>query len=317
MNQDRQKTVTERDFSAASYERHAQVYADYAAGGAKSGTAQAWLRPGTINTWRFERMYACADPLLDAFPGASWLTVGDGRHGMDAIYLQAHGGRALATDISGILLEESRAKGLIADYRVENAEALSFGDNSFEFVLCKESYHHFPRPMRALYEMLRVASHAVLLIEPNDQACPQGTVVTLSRLAKNLIKKILRRSTDYHGFEVAGNYEYSVSRREMEKVALGIGLRTVAFKGVNDYYLPGVEFEPADSGSAMFRKVSRKIACNDLLCRLGINLPSLLGAIIFKESPSESVRDALHRHGYEVVDLPENPYLSATSSSGI
>lgn len=303
----REKPVTDREFSAVSYERHALVYSSYASGGAKAETARAWLHRGTINTWRFERMYACANPLLEAYPGANWLTVGDGRYGMDAMYLQAHGGRALATDISGTLLEESRAKGLIREYRVENAEALSFKDRSFDFVLCKESYHHFPRPMCALYEMLRVASRAVLLIEPNDQACPERGVTILSRLAKNLIKKILRRPTGYHDFEVAGNYAYSISRREMEKVALGMALRTVAFKGVNDYYLPGVEFEPADPASALFRRVSAKIARYDFLCRLGINQPSLLAAIIFKESPSGGVKDVLRRQGYDVADLPENP----------
>ena len=312
----RQKPVTDRDFSAVSYERHAQVYANYASGGARSETAQAWLRAGTINTWRFERMYACAIPLLEAFPGANWLTVGDGRFGMDAMYLQAHGARTLATDISGTLLEEARAKGLIQEYRVENAEALSFHDHSFDFVLCKESYHHFPRPMCALHEMLRVARRAVLLIEPNDQACPEGVVTTLSRLAKNLIKKTLRRPTAYHGFEEAGNYAYAISRREMEKVALGLALRTVAFKGVNDYYLRGVEFEPADPASALFRKVSGKIARYDLLCKLGINQPSLLAAIIFKESPFHGVKNALRRHGYDVVDLPENPFVAVAQSSG-
>lgn len=155
----RQKTVSGGEFSAVSYERHAQVYSNYAAGGARSETARSWLRAGTINSWRFERMYVCASPLLEAFPGANWLTVGDGRFGMDAMYLQAHGARAL------------------------------------------------------------------------------------------------------------------------------------------------------------FRRVSGKIARYDLLCRLGINQPGLLAAIIFKESPSVGVKDALRRHGYDVVDLPENPFVAVTQSS--
>jgi ubiquinone/menaquinone biosynthesis C-methylase UbiE len=310
------KTVTDREFSDVSYARHAQSYSEYAAGGSRSQTAQAWLRPGTINAWRFERMYVCADPLLDAYPGAHWLTVGDGRYGMDAMYLKAHGARVLASDISDTLLAEAKAQGLIDNFRKENAEALSFPDASFDFVFCKESYHHFPRPMHALHEMLRAASRAVLLIEPNDQACPEGVVTTISRMAKNLIKRILSRPTHYHDFEEGGNYVYSISRREMQKVALGVGLRTVAFKGVNDYYMPGVEFEPAVEGSALFRQVSAKIARYDLLCRLGVSQPGLLAVIIFKSPPSGGVRDALRRHGYDVEDLPENPYLTVTRTSG-
>src|SRR5690606_3411078 len=111
--------------------------------------AKAWLRPDTVNAWRLERMYSCAIPLLEAYPDASWLTVGDGRYGLDAMYLRSRGAKALATDISGILLEEAKAQGLIDDYRVENAEHLSFASESFDFVFCKESYHHFPRPMCA------------------------------------------------------------------------------------------------------------------------------------------------------------------------
>lgn len=303
------------DFTAPSYRLHERAYDVYSMCGARASHAAAWLERGTINCWRFDRMYACADSLLEAFPGATWLTVGDGRFGMDAIYLQEHGAQSFPTDISGTLLEESKSKGLIRDYRVENAESLSFQDQSFDFVFCKESYHHFPRPMCALYEMLRVARRAVLLIEPNDQTLPVSAVAKVSRLAKDLVKQVLRRPTDYHGFEEAGNYVYSISRREVEKVALGLGFTTVAFRGVNDYYLPGVEFEPAVPESALFRRVSGKIAKFDLRCKLGISQPSLLATIIFKIAPSRAVEDALLRDKFDVVNLPKNPYVSTSRPS--
>jgi len=162
--------------------------------------------------------------------------------------------------------------------------------------------------------MMRVARRAVLLIEPNDQTLPDRFATTLSRLGKNVIKKILRRPTDYHAFEQAGNYVYSISRREMEKFALGLGFSTVAFRGVNDYYLPGVEFEPAVRESALFRRVSRKIARYDFLCRIGVSQPALLAAMLFKQSPSDAVRRSLRLSGYDVVDLPLNPYFSAAQT---
>jgi hypothetical protein len=49
---------------------------------------------------------------------------------------------------------------------------------------------------------------------------------------------------------------------------------------VNDYYLPGVEFEPAQESSALFRRVRNRIARYDRLCRLGINQWGLLGRTI-------------------------------------
>lgn len=300
----------------ASYRRHERAYEAYSNGGERAETARAWLDPGTVNAWRMARMYRFADPLLEAFPGARWLTVGDGRYGLDAAYLRRRGGRPLATDIATTLLEEAKALGLIDEYRKENAEALSFGDNSFDFVLCKESYHHFPQPMKALYEMLRVARLGVLLVEPSDHEIPDTAATTLSRLLKNAIKRLLARPTGGHRFEELGNYVYGVSRREMKKVALGIGLPTVAFGGLNDYYVPGAEFEPAQPGCRIFRRVRMRIARYDLLCRLGINQYGLLAVLMLKQAPSAALVAALRRRGYGVTRLPERPPMAALPARG-
>ena len=66
-----------------------------------------------------------------------------------------------ATDIAEVLLKEAKEEGYIKAYSKENAESLSFADNEFDFVFCKESYHHFPRPMIALYEILRVVKRGL------------------------------------------------------------------------------------------------------------------------------------------------------------
>ena len=56
-------------------------------------------------------------------------------------------------------------------------------------------------------------------------------------------------------YEEVGNFGYAISEREMEKVALGLGLPAVAFKGLNDRYEKGVEFERADPASILWRAV--------------------------------------------------------------
>ena len=295
----------------ASYRAQERVYKAYSKEGAKADHAAAWLRPGTINHWRFDRVYKLVDPLLSHSRGASWLTVGDGRYGLDAQYLAAHEARALPTDIADTLLAEASAAGLIEDFRKENAESLSFDDESFDYVFCKESYHHFPRPMKALYEMLRVAREAVVMIEPNDQTIVQGGVAVFSRTLKDLVKRMLGRPIDYHQFETSGNYAYAISRREMEKVALGMGMRVLAIRGMNDYYLPGVEFETTEPSNRLFRKVTRKIARFDFLCKLGISQPGLLAVVLFKRSPDDELRSSLEGKGFQILDLPRNPYLNA------
>lgn len=139
-----------------SHRLHAEAWERDASDSSRSDRLESWFRTDTADYWRHLRMYEAAKAFLHS-PHSKWLTVGDGRFGLDAIRLRRLGfSSILPSDIGGALLEESRRRGLIDTYAVENAESLSFPDESFDLVFCKESYHHFPRPALALYEMLRV-----------------------------------------------------------------------------------------------------------------------------------------------------------------
>jgi ubiquinone/menaquinone biosynthesis C-methylase UbiE len=192
--------------------------------------AETWMQTDTVDHWRHARMLDSLDPLLHCYPDSRWLTVGDGRWGSDARYILDRGSRALATDIGGSLLKEGKERGYIPEYEVQNAEHLTYEDSAFDFVLCKESYHHFPRPALALYEMLRVARRAVVLIEPQDEY--PGLPL---RGLKILIKRMTGRrfQTGYDSFEEVGNYVYTISKRELTKVALGLDLTHIAFRSLN------------------------------------------------------------------------------------
>ena len=256
-------------------------------------------------------MYQVLDPVLVAEPQARWLTVGDGRYGKDAKYIIEKGCDALATDISEHLLKEASDTGYIPGYKVENAESLSFPDSEFDYVLCKESYHHFPRPMLALYEMLRVASSGVLLVEPNDLYVVNRCPAILFRNVKNIVRLFLGRETSKHRFEETGNYVFSISRREVEKVALGLNYRTMAFKGINDVFFPGVECEKIADNGPLQKKTKRLINAANLLCKLGLMDYGNLAAVIFKKEPSGELLRQLVGTGFEIVRLPDNPHISA------
>lgn len=68
-----------------------------------------------------------------------------------------------------IIFKKGKEIGYIYNYSKENLESLSFNNESFDFVLCKESFHHLPRPYIGLYEMLRVSKIGVVLLEPYDR----------------------------------------------------------------------------------------------------------------------------------------------------
>jgi len=298
-------------FQTKSYYSHYEQYKKYACGGENEPQARTWLTGDTVDAWRHQRMYRLLDPILTAEPKARWLTVGDGRYGNDAKYISNNGGHALASDISDYLLKEAKNIGYIAQYKKENAEALSFQDAEFDYVLCKESYHHFPRPMMALYEMLRVASKGVVLIEPNDRYINNSVLRVLARNIKDKIEWLLHRKTKRHAFEDSGNYVFSISRREIEKVALGTNYKAVAFKGFNDVYLAGAEYEKLAAKGPLQARINLLIRRADGLCNLGIRDYGMLAAIIFKEEPSKTLLRHLAAIGYEIIELPENPYVSS------
>src|SRR5258708_23326757 len=299
-----------QNFQNKSYNLHAENFKEFSKGSVKERLAKTWLEKDTVDAWRHARMYRNLDPILTDEPHAKWLTVGDGRYGRDAKYILDKGGHALPTDISETLLKEAKDADYIHDYSVENAESLSFGDSEFDYVLCKESYHHFPRPTIGLYEMLRVASKGVFLIEPNDIYAAYDLPKMVARSAKNMLKRLLGKKSANHVFEIAGNYVYTLSRREIEKVALGLNYKVVAFKGLNDTYLAGGEYEKLSDNGPLQRKVRNTLGLKDLLARLGFQDPGMLIAIIFKQTPSKNLCDSLAEEGFLIINLPENPYIS-------
>lgn len=299
----------DEDFNHFSYQYHENHYCNLACNGKQENNANTLFETDNIDTWRHLRMYKPLDPLLAAYPDAKWLTVGDGRYGTDAHYIQEKGLKVLATDISDILLKEGKEIGYINDYRKENAEAMSFANGQFDFVLCKESYHHFPRPMIALYEMLRVAKKGVVLIEPCDRHIALNCLDLLFAKCIDLIKMRSNENNTKHDFEVSGNYVYSLSKREIEKVALGMNFKMIAFKGVSDYYVKGVGHEKPVKGNKLFIQVKTVIFFKNLLVNLKLKQHSLLVALIYNEMPSSTIKENLSKDGYKIIDLPGNPYL--------
>ena len=271
---------------------------------------KSWFREDNVDYWRHERMYQSITPILQK--NSKWITIGDGRFGLDSIKLKKIEPSLdiLPTDISPESLEFAKNSGLISKYGNVNAEAIEFPDNEFDYSFCKESFHHFPRPYIALYEMIRVSKKGIVLIEPNEHYFkPIMEDIFLS--LKGFIKKLLGRKLhhkDTWNYESIGNYIYTLSKREMEKVALGLNLPAIAYKYFNDYYETGVEFVKKENSSRLFRKVKRKIKSRDIACKYGFVAGNSIALIIFKETPTNMEKQQLKNKGFTFVDLPRNPY---------
>jgi ubiquinone/menaquinone biosynthesis C-methylase UbiE len=293
-------------FQDASYAAHVRDCAEDAENSDRKEIFDSWFDTTTADAWRHARGYEIAD-YLGGVPGEKWLTVGDGRFGLDAIRLKDRGAsEVLPTNLDGSFLKIAKDRGLISDYGVENAERLSYADAPFDYAFCKEAYHHFPRPMIALYEMLRVTRKGVILFEPFDRR------YSPLRLLKRGIKKLLgaaKGHIDFDQYEVSGNYIYSISERDIEKVALGINLPQIAFKTYNDAYVHGQELVPATFKSSAYRKMRFQILKRDILEFLGIEHPEMMAACLFHQPVTAEQRTKMKRNGWKIVDLPKNPYL--------
>jgi len=291
-----------------SYQRQGRQFANDRVVPERIAISQSWFRTDTADFWRHARMYACADHLAHR-PDRSWLTVGDGRWGLDAIRLRRKGfRRVLATDICPDLLVEAKKRGLHQACLLANAEALPLAERSFDYVLCKESLHHFPRPYLALYEMLRVARRAVFLVEPNDRQ-PDFASYQAYIDAQRAGRPEAPPQPDRQDWEGCGNYVFATSRRELEKIALALNLPQLVSKGLNDHYEKGCEFEPADpERSTMFARITENIAAHDAACRAGRADYDLLLAGLCLEPLDPVARQAFEADGWQVRDLPRNPY---------
>lgn len=297
-----------KDFNHTSYELHHKKEVN-------SEKIEGWKNKKSIDYWLHTRMYDQLLPILNHDAGASWLTVGDGRYGTDGHYINEQKGKVTITDISGILLELAKKDGYIEDYQLENAEALSFADLTFDYVLCKEAYHHFPRPMIALYEMLRVSKKGVILMEPNDINIPPSPKIWSTFLwyfgksIKYVVKRLQSKNPYFIGdYETTGNYVYSISEREIEKVGLGLNLDYVAFLGINHTSITGVEYTNIGEGSEIEQSIRKSLQKLDRKSGLGISKPNLLIAMLFKTAPSGEILEGLRKNGFEIRKLTKNPY---------
>lgn len=297
-------------FHQQSYERHSEWYNQHFPGREeKLGYYRSKKNAGksTVAAWLQQLFFDCLNPLLRI--NESWLTVGDA-YGFDAEYIMSKGSRALATDLNSDFLVVAKQQGIIADYAAENAERLSFEDGQFDYVLCKESYHHFPRPYAAMYEMIRVANKGIVIIEPQDPVSKMPSLLFVTNMLASRTSLLNKAWKNRFSYEPVGNFVYKVSEREFEKFAAGLNLPMVAFKRINpNFYSAGTEKLVADSNNWRFLWIKTKKGLMDLLVKLKLLPGQVLSTIVFKEIPDTLTIERLKTDGYHVVEIPKNPYL--------
>lgn len=150
--------------------------------------------------------------------------------------------------------------------------------------------------------MLRVSKTGVILIEPFDRA------INASLLEKTLNWLLEKIKGNIHNlYEPSGNYKYSLSEREIEKIALGLNLPYIAFKYLNDYYRDGLGLETKKKDDKIINKIKNQILLRDILWKFRLFPPTFIVSIIFK---NEIESKLLADYGYNIIELTKNPYVS-------
>ena len=213
------------------------------------------------------------------------------------------------------LLEIAYEKGYIDNFSKQNAESLTFSDESFDYVLIKETLHHLPRPWLAIYEAYRVCKKGVIIIEPNDLYPYESLLKIIFLKFKNFTKKILNKKIylNEYSFETVGNFIYTINQRELEKFLLGMHKTYIGFNEVNDHYFKEIEHILINT-----KKTKEQIKCfylrfmiliKNIFCKLGLLKYSIGEVILFKEKPISEVLNQMKKYNWKYKLLPKNPYL--------
>lgn len=258
--------------------------------------------------------------IIDPFLGRknSWLTIGD-YNGLEANYLGNMQQEAVASDISDVFLDEAFKKGLIKKYSVVNVEKIHFPDNTFNYTFCKEAFHHFPKAYLGLYEMIRCSKDAAIIIEPIDIITKMPLLLFIKnitdRLNPMLINKIWRNR---YSFEIVGNYVFKISEREIEKIAMGMGLSSIAFKRVNiivDLKMDNSIIHEVPLNKKYWKKLLNRLKFSNILSHLHIIPFNHLCCVVFKKSPDTDVIKNMKDLGYTYIELPKNPYTASITAN--
>jgi ubiquinone/menaquinone biosynthesis C-methylase UbiE len=168
----------------------------------------------------FRRLQKRVLSLLEVRDGSTLLDIGCGTGWAvrAAAGMVGSAGRACGIDVSPGMIEKATraAQGVgNARFQVANSEELPFESDSFDFIMCTMSFHHYLDPGKAVGEMARVLK-------------PGGTVCIVDPTADSFIftwaDEVMKRREPEH--------VKLYSTREFIQFFEGAGLRHVASRGV-------------------------------------------------------------------------------------
>jgi ubiquinone/menaquinone biosynthesis C-methylase UbiE len=110
--------------------------------------------------------------ILEVAPGPGYMTIELARLGRFHV---------TALDVSRTFVEiataNARQEGVSAEFRLGNASAMPFADNSFDLIVCQAAFKNFSQPVAALNEMCRVVRPSgVAIIDDMNKSATNAAI---------------------------------------------------------------------------------------------------------------------------------------------
>lgn len=136
----------------------------------------------------------------------------------DRLFSELHFTHVTLTNLTNLEKRIELSEGSAFEWATEDAQALSYGDDSFDVVFVSAGLHHCQWPHRALAEMYRVARKTVIVVESRESALMRLAVrLGLSRQYE--INRTLATTLEFGGMNGGPipNYVYRWTEREFVK----------------------------------------------------------------------------------------------------
>ena len=131
-------------------------------------------------------------------------------------------GLDISRSFVGIARDKARQSGVDVDFRHGNAAAMPFGDDSFDFILCRAAFKNFAQPQHALCEIRRVLrpGGTALIIDLRRDVSPAAIRQEVAKMGLGRINAALTRWT-FRFMLIRRAY----SRNQLEQMLAQAGFR--------------------------------------------------------------------------------------------
>lgn len=100
---------------------------------------------------QFDGMLPAGGDIFEIAPGPGFLAIELAKRGRHRVT-----GLDISKTFVGIARKNAEFANVKIDFRHGNASRMPFGDNSFDFVVCRAAFKNFSEPLAAIAEMQRV-----------------------------------------------------------------------------------------------------------------------------------------------------------------